>query len=290
MSATNDTSGTAPGSGLTRRQRYDQRQRRRSIAIAAFSTVIAAAALIALVPLLPGWDGVRESFFDGEVLADSLPDLVRAFVLDLKILAWSTPAVLTLSLLVALARGARSPVLFPLRAVAIAFIDVFRGIPTILVITLIGFGVPAALDLHRPWNGPVLWGSVALTLSYSAYVAEIIRSGIDGVHESQRAAARSIGMTAGQTMRSVVLPQAFRSIVPPMMNSFVSLQKDVALISILGPVEVLRRAEIQQSRLFNFTPYVGAAIIFLACTIPLTRLADSLLARQRRRTGGTVIA
>lgn len=275
---------------LTRRQEYERRRRRRSNAAAVVSSVVVGVALVVFVPRLSGWDSVRESFFDGEQLRASFPKLVRAFVLDLKILAWTTPAVLLLSLLVAIARGARSPVLFPVKALAVAFIDVFRGIPTILVITLIGFGVPAAFDLHRPWNSPVLWGSVALTLSYAAYVAEIIRSGIEGVHESQRAAARSIGMTAGQTMRSVVLPQAFRATVPPMMNSFVSLQKDVALISVLGPVEVLRRAEIEQSRFFNFTPYVGAAIIFLAVTIPLTRLADYLLARQQRRTRGTQIA
>ena len=275
---------------LTRRQRYDRQRRQRSVVIAAASTAVVAVALVLGVPRLSGWDDVRRAFFNGDVLKASFPDLLRAFVLDLKILAWTTPSVLALSLIVALGRGARSPVLFPARAFAVAFTDVFRGIPTILVITLIGFGVPGAFDLHRPWNSPVLWGSVALTLSYSAYVAEIIRAGIDGVHENQRAAARSIGMTGGQTMRSVVLPQAFRAIVPPMMNSFVSLQKDVALISILGPVEVLRRAEIQQGRTFNFTPYVGAALIFLACTIPLTRLADWLLARQRRRVGGTQVA
>lgn len=252
--------------------------------------MLVVAALIVFVPRLSGWDSVRASFFDGDQLRESFPKLVRAFALDLKILVWTTPAVLLLSILVALARGARSPVLFPLRVLGVAFTDVFRGVPTILVITLIGFGVPAAFDLHRPWNDPVLWGSVALVLSYAAYVSEIIRAGIEGVHESQRAAARSIGMTAGQTMRSIVLPQAFRSTVPPMMNSFVSLQKDVALISVLGPVELLRRAEIEQASSFNFTPYVGAAIIFLSVTIPLTRLADYLLARQQRRTRGTQIA
>lgn len=246
-------------------------------------------ALLIIVPRLPGWESVQRSFFNGEIFATTFPKLLSAFVLDLKILAWTTPAVLALSLLVALARGARSPALFPLKAFAVAFTDVFRGIPTILVITLIGFGVPTGLSLPRPWNSPLLWGSVALTLSYSAYVAEIIRGGIDGVHESQRAAARSIGMTSGQTMRSIVLPLAFRGIVPPMMNSFISLQKDVALISLLGPVEVLRRAGIEQSRFFNFTPYVGAAVIFLAVTIPATRAADWLMARQRRRTGGTLI-
>ena len=275
---------------LTRRQEYEQRQRRRANAVAAVSSLVAGVALVVLIPRLSGWDSVRSSFFDGEVLRTSFPALLRAFVLDLKILAGTAPAVLVLSLLVALARGARSPVLFPLRALGVVFTDVFRGIPTILVITLIGFGVPAAFDLHRPWNSPVLWGSVALTLSYAAYVAEIIRSGIEAVAESQRAAGRSIGMTAGQTMRAVVLPQAFRATVPPMMNSFVSLQKDVALISVLGPIEVLRRAGIEQSRYFSFTPYVGAAIIFLSLTIPLTRLADYLLARQQRRTRGTQIA
>lgn len=246
-------------------------------------------ALLIIVPRLPGWESVQRSFFNGEIFAKTFPKLLSAFVLDLKILAWTTPAVLALSLLVALARGARSPALFPVKAFAVAFTDVFRGIPTILVITLIGFGVPTGLSLPRPWNSPLLWGSVALTLSYSAYVAEIIRGGIDAVHESQRAAARSIGMTSGQTMRSIVLPLAFRGIVPPMMNSFISLQKDVALISLLGPVEVLRRAGIEQSRFFNFTPYVGAAVIFLAVTIPATRAADWLMARQRRRTGGTLI-
>jgi polar amino acid transport system permease protein len=246
-------------------------------------------ALVVLVPRAPGWEQVKRSFFDGEILADSFPGLLTAFLLNLRILLWTTPTVLVLSLLVALARNARTPALFPLRAFGAAFVDIFRGIPTILVIFLIGFGVPAGLDLSRPYNSPLLWGSVALTLSYSAYVAEIIRSGIDGVPEQQRAAARSIGMSSGQTMRSIVLPQAGRLIVPPMMNSFISLQKDVALLSLLGVVEMLRRAQIDTARAFNFTPYVGAAIIYLCLTIPMTRIADGLMARQRRRTGGTMI-
>jgi len=245
--------------------------------------------LVVAIPRTPGWDRVRVSFFNGEILVDRLPGLIRAFWLNIQILLWTTPTVLVLSLLIALARNARTPALFPLRALGAAFVDVFRGIPTILVIFLIGFGIPGALQMPRPWNSPVLWGSVALVLSYSAYVAEIIRSGIEGVPEQQRAAARSIGMTNTQTMRFVVLPQAFRLIVPPMMNSFISLQKDVALVGLLGPVEILRRSQIDTARLFNFTPYVGAAIVFLTLTIPMTRLADWLVARQRRRTGGTRI-
>jgi polar amino acid transport system permease protein len=246
-------------------------------------------ALVVLVPRAPGWEQVKRSFFDREILADSFPRLLSAFGLNLRILLWTTPTILVLSLLVALARNARNPALFPLRALGAAFVDVFRGIPTILVIFLIGFGVPGGLGLPRPYNSPLLWGSIALILSYSAYVAEIIRSGIDGVPEQQRAAARSIGMTSGQTMRSVVLPQAWRLIVPPMMNSFISLQKDVALVGLLGPIEILRRSQIDTARNFNFTPYVGAAIIFLCLTIPMTRVADGLMARQRRRTGGTMV-
>lgn len=248
-----------------------------------------AVALILLVPRAPGWERVKFSFFNGEILRERMPGLISAFGLNLRILFWTTPAILALSLLVALARNARNPALFPLRAFGATFVDVFRGIPTILVIFLIGFGVPGGLQLGRPWNSPVLWGSVALVLSYSAYVAEIIRSGIEGVPEQQRAAARSIGLTSGQTMRSVVLPQAWRLIVPPMMNSFISLQKDVALVGLLGPIEILRRSQIDTARTFNFTPYVGAAIVFLCLTIPMTRVADWMMARQRRRTGGTMV-
>lgn len=246
-------------------------------------------ALVVLVPRAPGWERVRRSFFDGEVLSESFPRLVEAFWLNIKILLWATPSVLVLSLLVALARKSRAPALLPARLLGATFVDVFRGIPTILVIFLIGFGVPGALQMSRPWNSPLLWGSVALVVSYAAYVAEIVRSGIESVPEQQRAAARSLGMTTGQTLRSVVLPQAFRNIVPPMLNSFISLQKDVALVGLLGPVELLRRSQIDTARSFNFTPYVGAALIFLAATIPLTRLADWLMARQQRRTSGTLV-
>jgi polar amino acid transport system permease protein len=272
-----------------RRKAFERRQRRRSNAIAAASTTLAAVALVVLIPRAPGWERVQRSFFDGDVLRNSFPRLISAFWLNIKILAWSAPSVLALSLVVALARKSRAPALLPARLLGAAFVDVFRGIPTILVIFLIGFGVPGALQMPRPWNSPLLWGSVALVVSYAAYVAEIIRSGIESVPEQQRAAARSLGMTTGQTLRSVVLPQAFRSIVPPMLNSFISLQKDVALVGLLGPIELLRRSQIDTARTFNFTPYVGAALIFLAATIPLTRLADWLMARQQRRTSGTLV-
>ncbi len=275
--------------GLTRRQAYERAQRRRSVAIAAASTIIAITAVIVLVPLTPGWPKVRRSFFDGDVFVDTFPDLVRAFWLDVKIFLVAVPCIFVLAILIALGRNTRNPALFPLRAFGAIYTDVFRGIPVILTIYLIGFGVPG-LGLSREWGRPVIWGTVALILAYSAYVSEVFRAGIESVHESQRAAARSLGMTNGQTMRTIVLPQAVRRVVPPLMNDFISLQKDVALVSLIGPVEILRRAGIEKSLFANFTPYVGAAVIFLAVTIPLTRTADYLMARQRRRTGGTAIA
>lgn len=274
---------------MTRREEYDRRRRRRSITIATASTVIVVGALVVLIPMTPGWGNVRQAFFDGDVFVETFPALLEAFWLDVQILLWSTPPILVLALLIALARNTRSAVLFPLRAFAVVYTDVLRGIPVILLVYLIGFGVPA-LGLSRTWANPLIWGTVTLVLSYSAYVAEVIRAGIDAVPESQRAGARSLGMTHRQTMATVVLPQAFRGIVPPMMNSFVSLQKDVALVSLIGPVEILRRAGIEKARYANFTPYVAASLIFLAITIPCTRLADWALARQRARTGGTAIA
>jgi polar amino acid transport system permease protein len=273
----------------TRRERYERARRRRSVVIATISTIVVVAALIILIPLTPGWDRVRQAFFDGDVFVDTFPGLLEAFWLDVQILLWSTPFILIVSLLVALARNTRSPALFPLRAFAVIYTDVLRGIPVILLVFLIGFGVPA-LGLSREWSNPLIWGTVTLVLSYSAYTAEIIRAGIDAVHESQRAGARSLGMTSTQTMRSIVLPQAFRKIVPPLMNTFVSLQKDVALVSLIGPVEILRQAGIDKATYANFTPYVAASLIFLALTIPCTRLADWALARQRARTGATTIA
>ncbi len=274
---------------LTQRQQHERRQRRRSSRIAAASTLGVLVAVVLLVPRMPRWDRVKKSFFDVEQMRDSFPRLMDAFWLDVKIFAWTTPAIFVLALLIALARNSRSPALFPLRAVAAAYTDVMRGVPVILWIYLVGFGVPG-LGLERPYNSPLLWGSVALAMTYSGYVAEVFRAGIDSVHESQRAAARSLGLSSSQTMRFVVLPQAVRRVVPPLLNDLVSLQKDVALVSLIGPIEILRQANIDKSKFANFTPFIVAALIFLAVTIPLTRLTDYLWHRQRRRTSGSRVA
>lgn len=269
------------GGGLTRRERYEAQQKRRSLGVAAASTVAVGLALFVLVPLAPGWEKVQQSFFNADVLVQSFPKLLDAFKINVMIFAWSAPAIAVLGLLIALARDVKSPALFPLRIFGAAFTDIFRGVPVILTVYLIGFGIPG-LGLPRPWNSPYIWGSLALILTYSAYVAEIFRSGIESVHHSQRAAALSLGLSERQVMRDVVLPQAVRNVVPSQMNMLIALQKDVSLLSFIGPVEIFRQAGVFKSLLANFTPYVGAAIIFLVVTIPATRYADYLMARQRR--------
>jgi polar amino acid transport system permease protein len=267
--------------GMTRRKRYEEQQRRRALVIAGISTILVIVALVVLVPMAPGWEKVQKSFFNGSVLAKSFPKLLDAFKINIMIFAWSTPAIAVLGLLIALARDVKSPALFPLRIFGAVFTDVFRGVPVILTVYLIGFGIPG-LGLPRPYNSPYIWGSLALILTYSAYVAEIFRAGIDSVHHSQRSAALSLGLSERQTMRDIILPQAIRNVVPSQMNMLIALQKDVSLLSFIGPVEIFRQAGVFKSLLANFTPYVGAALIFLVVTIPATRYADYLMARQSR--------
>ncbi|EAU51984.1 putative glutamine ABC transporter permease protein [alpha proteobacterium HTCC2255] len=267
--------------GMTRREHYEQKQRRKSLIIAAISTIFVVVAVIIFVPMTPGWEKVQKSFFNATVLAKTFPKLLDAFKLNIMIFAWSAPAIAVLGLMIALARDAKAPALFPLRIFGAAFTDIFRGVPVILTVYLIGFGIPG-LGLPRPWNSPFIWGSLALILTYSAYVAEIFRAGIDSVHPSQRSAALSLGLSERQVMRDVILPQAVRNVVPSQMNMLIALQKDVSLLSFIGPVEIFRQAGVYKSLFANFTPYVGAAIIFLIVTIPATRYADYLMARQMR--------
>jgi len=267
--------------GMTRREHYEQQQRRKSLIIAAISTIFVFVAVIIFVPMTPGWEKVQKSFFNATVLAKTFPKLLDAFKVNIMIFAWSAPAIAVLGLMIALARDAKAPALFPLRIFGAAFTDIFRGVPVILTVYLIGFGIPG-LGLPRPWNSPFIWGSLALILTYSAYVAEIFRAGIDSVHPSQRSAALSLGLSERQVMRDVILPQAVRNVVPSQMNMLIALQKDVSLLSFIGPVEIFRQAGVYKSLFANFTPYVGAAIIFLIVTIPATRYADYLMARQMR--------
>jgi polar amino acid transport system permease protein len=270
-----------PTKNLTSRQVYERKERRKGVIIASVSTFIVLALIFILVPMAPGWEAVQKSFFNKEVFIKTFPKLLSAFWIDVFIFLWCAPLIAILGLAIALCRDAQSPALFPLRIFGAVYTDIFRGVPVVLTVYLIGFGIPG-LGLPRPYNSPYIWGSVALVLTYSAYVAEIFRSGIESVHRSQRAAASSLGLSNSDVMRYVVLPQAIRRVVPANMNMLIALQKDVALLSFIGPVEIFRQAGVFKSLLANFTPYVGAAIIFLAVTIPATRFADYLLAKQNR--------
>lgn len=264
-----------PSDRRLEREAAKRRRQRRGQAIAAISSILVLGGLAALVFTSPGWPTVRETFFSWSIFKDSFPDVLRAFWLDVKVFLVVELAVLAVGLLVALVRIARSPATFPLRLLATVFVDLFRGIPTILLVFMVGFGVPA-LELSDHPPQPVVLGAIALTLSYSAYVAEVYRAGIRSVHRGQRDAALAVGLTEAQAMRHVILPQAVRRVAPPLLNDFVALQKDVALISILGPLEAFREAQIINAETFNFTPLVAAALLYLAVTVPMARLVDRM--------------
>jgi polar amino acid transport system permease protein len=258
---------------------------RRHAAISAVSTVVLLGGLAALVVTSKGWPNVRDTFFSPRDFVDAFPQVLDGFWLDVKLFLIVEVAVLVLGLLVALARTSRAAALFPLRLLGAVYTDVFRGIPTILVVYLIGFGVPA-LELSGVPTDAVLLGGLGLTLSYGAYVAEVYRAGIDSVHPSQRAAALAVGLTPGQATRHVVLPQAIRRVAPPLLNDFIALQKDVALVSILGPLEAFRVAQIEAASNFSYTPLVAAALLYLCVTVPLARLLDRMQRRRARTLGG----
>ena len=274
--------GSAPYVDPVRRAAVRRRAVRDGV-VATVSLVVFVGLAAAWVSRLPGWPAVQASFFDGEIFRSSFLLVLQALVLNIKMFVVAELLILPLGLLVALCRRSSTPVLFPLRVVATVYTDVFRGTPTLLVVLLLGFGVPA-LDIPGLTPDPVVWGTVALVLSYGAYVGEVFRAGIASVHPSQTMAARSLGLNQWQTSRFVVLPQAIRRVVPPLLNDFVSLQKDTALVGVLGPIEALRQAQILSYDLANFTPYVVAALLFIAMTIPLARYTDWLQARQERRT------
>jgi polar amino acid transport system permease protein len=254
----------------------------RSVTIALVSTVAVFTVLVLVITNSPGWPEVKAAFFNREVFRDTFPEVLRAFWLNIKIFCVAEIFILAFALVIAVLRSLPGPVFFPLRALAIVYTDFFRGIPTILLIFILGFGVPA-LGLSGVPTSALVWATVALIIIYSAYVAEVYRAGIESVHPSQDAAARSLGMTRAQSLRYVVVPQAVRRVIPPLLNDFIGLQKDTALVALIGPVEAFRQAQIDTSATFNFTPYVAAALIFVAFTIPLARLTDYLNERSRRR-------
>jgi polar amino acid transport system permease protein len=256
-----------------------RRRGRRGAAISALSTVVVIGGLIALIVTSPGWQDVKQLFFSWEDFKTAFPDVLSGFWLDVRMFVIVEVVVLMLGLVVALVRTSTAAPLFPLRLMAVVFTDLLRGVPTILLVFLVGFGVPA-LQLSGVPTDPVVLGCAALALSYSAYVAEVYRAGIRSVHPSQRAAALALGLTGSQALQHVILPQAVRRVVPPLLNDFIALQKDVALVSILGPLEAFRQAQIYASSNFNYTPLMAAALLYLCVTVPLARVVDRLQDRQ----------
>ncbi len=261
------------------RDAYRRSRARRSTWVAFASTAVLAVVAVLAIRATPGWPRVKESFFDPEVAKASLPRVAEGLWLNIRVMAVCAVLIVVVALALALARTLHGPAFFPLRALATGYVDVFRGLPLILVLLLVGFGLPG-LRLSGIPRDAVALGAIALVLCYSAYVAEVFRAGIESVHPSQVAAARALGLTRGQAMRHVVLPQAVRRVVPPLLNDLVSLSKDSGLISILGAVDAVRAAQIETARYANFTPYVVAGVLFVALTIPLTRFTDALARRS----------
>jgi polar amino acid transport system permease protein len=268
----------------------------RAVLVSSVSTVLFFAVIAAIVVLAPGSEVVAERFFDPFHLRQSFlgtesePSVARAFLLNVYIFTISEVLILVLALVIAVVRQIPGPVFFPFRMVAIAYTDLFRGIPLILVLYIIGFGVPGLGLAFFSYLSDVTYGIIALVLVYSAYVAEVYRAGIESVHESQNAAARSLGLSRWQSLRFVVLPQAVRRVIPPLLNDFIGLQKDTALVSVLGSIEAARAAQIYSASQFNYASYVVAALLFVLITIPLARFTDRLIARDKRRRQAGAVA
>ena len=271
-----------PSSRQQERQLFRRSRKRRDIWIAALCTVAFLVALCVAVVASPGWFRVHTLFLNGAEFRKTFPSILHGFWLNIQMFLIAEVLILALGLLIALVRATRAPGLQPLRLAATVYVDVFRGVPTLLLVFLIGYGLPA-LQLQGTPSQPWVLGTIALVLSYAAYVAEVFRAGLNSVHPAQRNAARALGLSEPQTLRHVILPQAVRNVVPPLLNDFIALQKDTAMVAVLGPLEALREAQINADYDFNYTPYLGAALLFIAVTIPLSRYADRLQRRAAQR-------
>lgn len=270
------------------RRAYRRSRGRRSVLVSIVSTLVFAAVMALVLVSSPGWSRVSETFFDLDVAIQAFPRVIEGLWLNIQVLFIAGIGVAILGTLLAVARTLKGAVFTPLRLLAAGYTDLFRGIPVLLVLYLVGFGIPG-LELTGKVP-PQVWGTIALILCYSAYVAEVLRAGIDAVHPSQRLAARSLGLGHGKTLRLIVLPQAVRKVTPALMNDFVSMQKDVGLISVLGAVDAVRAAQIEVAMSYNFTPYVLAGVLFVLMSLPFIRFTDALTARAQKREqiGGAV--
>ena len=276
--------GGLPGGPVRFRRR--QRVSGRSAIVAAVSTVLFFWLLASVITGAPGWAEVQRAFLNPTFFWGSLPDVVGHFWVNVQLFIVAEVLILVLGLVLAVLRSLPGPVFFPVRLLATVYVDLFRAIPGVLVIYMLGFGIPGLGIAGIPVD-PFLWAVVALTLLYSAYVSEVYRAGIESIHPSQEAAARSLGLSRAQALRHVVLPQAVRRVIPPLLNDFIGLQKDTVLVSFIGVVDLFRTAQIKQAATFNFTPYLAVALVFIVVTFPLARFVDWLVGRDRRRASAS---
>ncbi|MCI1901196.1 MAG: amino acid ABC transporter permease [Bifidobacteriaceae bacterium] len=277
-------------SGVELERRATRRNERiRSVVTSIVSSLVLAAVIVVGLRMSPGWSRVRESFFSGQYFMSSLPHVLAGLWLNVQVLLYAVVGVAILSVVIALLRTSRSAILFPLRMLAILYTTVMRGIPMIVILYLIGFGIPG-LAIFPGRIDPAILGTIAIILGYAAYVAEVLRAGLESIHPSQRASARSLGLSVGKTLRLVIIPQALRKVAPALMNDFISMQKDVGLISVLGAVDAVRAAQIDVATSYNFTPYVVASVLFILLSIPFIILNDWYSDRLRKRelSGGAV--
>ena len=272
----------SPSPRQRERDAVRRRLRRRSATVATLATVAVLGLLAVVILTSPGWARVRETFFSWEDAKASFPEVIRAFGKNVLLFLLAEPLILVVGALVAVVRSTTAAALFPLRLLATFYTDLLRGVPTLLVVILAGFGIPA-LQLQGVTTSTFWLGLGALVLSYGAYVAEVFRSGIDSIHPSQVASADALGLSHGRAMRYVVLPQATRRVIPPLLNDFISLQKDTALLSSIFVFEALFAAQDYAAYNFNYTPIVVVAVLFVGLTIPLARFTDWMGRRMMRR-------
>ncbi|MFC6023284.1 amino acid ABC transporter permease [Plantactinospora solaniradicis] len=270
-----------PSTIARERAAYRKRQTVRSVLIAATSTGVLGTLLVVAVTGAPGWERVRQSFLDPRIARAALPDVLTGLWLNVQLLVFCALGALTVGLLLAVLRTLRGAVFFPVRALATGYTYTFRGLPVIIVLYVLTLGVPGLRLEGMP--SVLVLGGIALVLTFGAYLAEVFRAGIESVHASQLAAARSLGLTYRQTMRYVVLPQAVRRVAPPLLNDIVALQKDVGLVSLAGPIDAVRAAQIATAETFNYTPYIVAGVLFVLLAIPLIAVTDWVTLRAARR-------
>jgi polar amino acid transport system permease protein len=275
-----------PSAAALERATYQRRQTIRSVLVASASTAVLGTALVVAITGAPGWERVRTSFLDRHIAADSLPAILDGLWLNVRLLVFCALGALALGLIIAVLRTLRGPVFFPVRAMATGYTYTFRGLPLIILLYVLTLGVPGLRLRGMP--SVLVLGGAALVITYAGYLAEVFRAGIESVHPSQLAAARSLGLTYRQTMRHVVLPQAIRRVAPPLLNDVVALQKDVGLVSLAGPIDAVRAAQIATGETFNYTPYVVAGALFVLLAIPLIAVTDwvTLRAARRQSAGG----